>query len=203
MLDKSNFLMRIIIFKGKIINIMKNLDRYHYILSKSAAPTLKYLKPASLVCLPKSLRIDDIRLKAEGLELTLLYKCSQNEAVLIFNRQMLQKIIDDGEVKAFLAEYSYPVEQSLDLNIEHLKRRLQGFFEGNGFAHEVGLFLGYPLEDVRDFIKNDKRHYFCGYWKVFNNPTRAQKIMDLYDIAKSNVIYEHNQGKRYFEFTGN
>lgn len=179
---------------------MNNVDRYHYILSSSAAPTLKYLKPASLICLPKSLRIDDIRLKARGLEMTLMYRCNQNEVVLIFNRQMLQKTLADQEIKAFLSLYSYP-EDNLDLLIEHLKTRLQGFFEGkNEFAHEVGLFLGYPLEDVRDFIKKDKRHYFCGYWKVFNNPIQALKIMKLYDMAKSKVIYEHMQGKRYFEF---
>lgn len=181
---------------------MADVDRYHYILSKSAAPTLKYVKPASLICLPKTLRIDNIRLNARGLEITLMYKCSQNEVILIFNRKMLQNTLSDKGIKEFLAEYSYP-QDNLDAQIEHLKTRLQGFLDGkNEFAHEVGLFLGYPLDDVRDFIKKDKRHYFCGYWKVFNNPAHALKIMSLYDTARSKVVYEHSQGKRYFEFIG-
>lgn len=33
--------------------------------------------------------------------------------------------------------------------IDHLKKRL---FTHDGFPHEIGAFLGYPLEDVRGFI---------------------------------------------------
>ena len=40
----------------------------------------------------------------------------------------------------------------------------------DGFPHEIGLFLGYPPEDVRGFIENETRNYkFTGYWKVYGD----------------------------------
>ncbi|HEY8424251.1 MAG TPA: DUF3793 family protein [Clostridia bacterium] len=180
------------------------IEKYNYMLSKIAAPTLKFIKPASLICLPKALKIDNIRLKTRGLEITLLYNGAQNQAVLIFNRSMLQEILKDSRSKDFLAKYYYPIQDDLDANLEYLKRRLQGFFQGkNEFAHEIGLFLGYPLDDVMDFIKKDKRHYFSGYWKVYNDPHRAIRIMSGYELAKAKVIKECLQGKKFFEIIKN
>lgn len=181
-----------------------DIQRYHYILARGTAPTLKCIKPSSLICLPKGLKIDNIRLKVRGLEMMLLCKGAQMEVVLIFNRKMLQEILDNQKVRDFLAIYNYPTQNDLDLRLEHLKKRLQGYFDAkNEFAHEVGLFLGYPFEDVLDFIKKDKRCYFSGYWKVFNNPQEALKIMNAYDLAKMQIINDCIQGKKYFEIFGN
>ena len=187
-----------------MINAPIDPMRYHYILAQIAAPTLMRVKPASLICLPKGLNVANIRPKEKGLEMMLMYRGKKSEAVLIFNRNMLQEVLADQKVKDFLATYSYPVHTDIDFHLEHLKKRLQGYFEGkNEFAHEIGLFLGYPFDDVLDFIKKDKRCYFCGYWKVFNNPQEALKIMDAYDLAKTEIINECLKGKEYFEITYN
>ena len=39
-----------------------------------------------------------------------------------------------------------------------------------GFPHEIGVFLGYPLDDVKGFIKNEgKKYLMIGYWKVYSD----------------------------------
>ena len=52
---------------------------------------------------------------------------------------------------------------------------------GAGIPHEIGVFLGYPLEDVVGFIRNRGRNYTCcGYWKAYGDPEAAQKRFDQY-----------------------
>ena len=44
--------------------------------------------------------------------------------------------------------------------------------------HEVGLFLGYPPEDVKGFIENKGRNALCsGLWKVYSDKENAERIL--------------------------
>ena len=43
------------------------------------------------------------------------------------------------------------------------------------------IFLGYPLEDVRGFIRHKGRNCRCaGYWKVYGDAGVAQKMFDKF-----------------------
>jgi hypothetical protein len=54
------------------------------------------------------------------------------------------------------------------------------------FPHEIGIFLGYPPEDVTAFIENDGKNYACRtHWKVYHEPDAAREICDRIDRAKS------------------
>ena len=47
--------------------------------------------------------------------------------------------------------------------------------DGGDFPHEVGLFLGYPAEDVRGFIENRAAGCKCvGCWKVYGDVNAAK-----------------------------
>ena len=54
--------------------------------------------------------------------------------------------------------------------------------EDNGeFPHEIGLFLGYPPEDVEGFIKNGAAGAKCvGTWKVYGDVETAQRRFAQY-----------------------
>lgn len=46
------------------------------------------------------------------------------------------------------------------------------------FPHEVGLFLGYPPEDVEGFIENKARSCkITGYWKVYSDEEKAKRFL--------------------------
>ena len=52
---------------------------------------------------------------------------------------------------------------------------------GGDFPHEVGLFLGYPVEDVIGFIENKGKNCLCcGCWKCYSNACAAQKAFDKF-----------------------
>ena len=53
--------------------------------------------------------------------------------------------------------------------------------ESSEFPHEIGLFLGYPCEDVKGFIENKASSAKCvGCWKVYGDADKAQKQFELF-----------------------
>ena len=49
---------------------------------------------------------------------------------------------------------------------------------------EVGLFLGYPPEDVCGFIARRGRDFVCsGYWKVYANEAEARALFEQYSVC--------------------
>ena len=62
------------------------------------------------------------------------------------------------------------------LNELHLKYRFQLL---GRTPHEIGLFLGYPLCDVKGFIYNNGKNYkFSGPWKVYDNESETILYFD-------------------------
>ena len=58
---------------------------------------------------------------------------------------------------------------------------MQRLADGGEFPHEIGLFLGYPPEDVSGFIEN--RAQGCkltGCWKVYGNEEKARMTFAKY-----------------------
>ncbi|MBQ8600415.1 MAG: DUF3793 family protein [Clostridia bacterium] len=60
--------------------------------------------------------------------------------------------------------------------VSHLRARLQQEPE---FPHEIGLFLGYPPEDVWGFIRKEIPTY-SGLWKVYGDAEKARRVFDSY-----------------------
>lgn len=50
------------------------------------------------------------------------------------------------------------------------------------FPHEIGVFLGYPLSDVRGFLEDEGRNCaYVGYWKVYDNVHSKIRLFQRYD----------------------
>jgi len=78
--------------------------------------------------------------------------------------------------------------ESLETWFERLKGRLE---ERMDFPHEIGLFLGYPLHDVRSFIRMKGAGYkLCGEWKVYGNPMSAMHSFHCFRACRN---YCHTQ----------
>ncbi|MCD7729578.1 MAG: DUF3793 family protein [Clostridia bacterium] len=96
----------------------------------------------------------------------------------VFNEEKLEDILADGENRLFLASLGYNC-----CNIESVLRRLKARLSATGdFPHEVGLFLGYPLDDVKGFIADAKGgENIGGYWKVYSRPQEKARLFARYD----------------------
>ena len=109
---------------------------------------------------PKGLAIRVIDV-GDGRALCYLYRPGQ-----------LRRVLAGEKESAFLAEQGYPdlrVEAAVDLLCARLA-------QGGAFPHEIGLFLGYPIDDVVAFIANKGRNCLCcGCWKCYTDAAAAQK----------------------------
>ena len=77
-----------------------------------------------------------------------------------------------------------------------LSRLIDRLASQEDFPHEIGLFLGYPPEDVAGFIEHGARDYKCsGKWKVYGDEERARKIFEKYNICTKILCAQHAQGK--------
>ena len=94
---------------------------------------------------------------------TILFNCRQEQ-------------LADPQVRAYLAEQGYHAGGSCRDLLRQLAGRL--CFQ-EGFPHEIGLFLGYPLADVEGFIRNKGQGYACcGLWKSYGDPGKARRYFD-------------------------
>ncbi|PWJ50995.1 DUF3793 family protein [Faecalicatena contorta] len=116
--------------------------------------------------------------------------------VLLYREEGLLEYLKTIGVRSFIQGYGYE-SMGLDEMLDRLSLRISSFeLRRMGFPHEIGVFLGYPVEDVRGFIKKEGKEYLLlGYWKVYDNPMAAKMIFRKYDQAKVCAVNEFLTGK--------
>ena len=147
---------------------------------RQCAPTLAGIKTGSLFPCPYDSRqqlLADIRrmnrvLVPRGLCL-LPMRLGQGRALLYLYRPgRLQSDMGHALARQLLRERGYDPQDSGRCVVQ-LMRRLRA---GEEFPHEIGLFLGYPPEDVRGFIDHGARDCKCvGCWKVYGDVEAARR----------------------------
>ena len=172
-----------------------------YMLANHCAPTLSGLKPANLIAYAVSSspfndpRFEEtqVALGTKHIEWIQLCQVGGRELALVINRKMLEKHMAQPQVWGFLFFHGYPMYRQLDAIIDHLKQRV--LMEGD-FPHEVGAFLGYPIEDVMGFIKNKGQNCkACGYWKVYGDTQLALKQFDLFTKSREILCNRLKEGQ--------
>lgn len=182
-----------------------NLER---MLAFHCAPTLVGLKPANLIAhehmhnyrTQESFEITQQALMQKGIYMEQLQACNMRELTLVYNKELLNALIEKPEIWGYLFVQGYPMYSGFDRIIEHLKRRI---VESGGFPHEIGVFLGYPLVDVMGFIKNKGQNCkFCGYWKVYGDEEQARCLFDSFSKVRDDIFSHVEKGfsiAQYFE----
>lgn len=122
------------------------------------APTLAGIKPASLMTFVNQKRnmykLWDIH-KDEvcpslGINYFELRRKNDRVIVLFYHDEALANCLSLWKNRQFLLEQGYRGSNEVEENLHYLKKR----YEVN-CPHELGVFLGYPIEDVTAFIENN------------------------------------------------
>ena len=141
---------------------------------------LQYIRRLNKILVPKGVRVVVLRAR-EGRAL-----------IYVFRYNLVKKMLSDDQAAEILKDRGYS-----QLRVEPCICRLLGRCQDeNEFPHEIGLFLGYPPEDVRGFIENKACNQKCtGCWKVYGDPDRAQKTFEKYRRCTHVYCsqYEHGQ----------
>lgn len=147
---------------------------------RHGAPTLAGLKTGNLFpCsyadrseLLTQLRLVNRVLVPRGLRLLPLRLGEGRALLYLFRPGRLSEDLAEQEAERILDRAGYR-DRDWIACLRELKRRLTA---GDGFPHEIGLFLGYPPEDVRGFMEHRGRNCKCsGCWKVYGDEERARR----------------------------
>ncbi len=150
------------------------------------APTLCGVKPASLISVSKEVLFCEYKkiilwnkiLESGQKKIKIARRGERLFLLFIYDEKLVQEIISKPGVLAYLNSKGYSAETEISSMVNELLRRLSC---SPVFPHEIGIFLGYPLEDVIGYEKYSGRETkFCGAWAVYGNVAEAVKKMTLY-----------------------
>lgn len=134
---------------------------------------------------------------AKGLKSRILRSCGDRALMLVYSEKLLGKRLGDDNVRSVLAEYGYPEKNSLEECLDRLSMRI---CESEIFPHEIGIFLGYPVEDVVGFIENKGENFkLCGAWKVYGSVENAKRTFSNYDKCITFLCNKLNEGADIFQ----
>jgi hypothetical protein len=170
------------------------LDEVKRLIINQCGPVFMGIKPAALFPIRSALCLDCLRaLLPRNIKAFILREngaspgdgsCSlpgNRLLVLLYDKIHLEETLSCGATRLFLVELGYPAVFSMPYILHRLKTR----FSGSDFPHEVGLFLGYPLEDVTGFVQHKGQNYkLCGYWKVYGDVEKAKRLFRQYDLCR-------------------
>lgn len=151
------------------------------LIVRHCAPTLANLKTGSLFVCPiadrpsffSSLRSLNELLVPKGLRALPLRIREYSALIYLYRPSRLKKDLEDPAAVKILQDHGYSCYG------ECLPKLIERVRASEEFPHEIGLFLGYPPEDVQGFL--DHRPCKCsGCWKVYGDENKAKKTFDLY-----------------------
>jgi len=157
-------------------------------------------------------------LKPFGIHMSVLVWRPCGALIYVYRPADLMRYLSDSRAATALAAEGYDVHD-LPVSLVHLAARItlassnvaesacangpcvlaQGEACDNGctceFPHEIGYFLGYPYEDVHQFIAQHGENYkVFGAWKVYTDVEQALTTFDSYRACTQYLTYIYQQG---------
>lgn len=175
-----------------IVDIIKEMD-VHSIplqLALQCAPVISGIKISNLLTIPaKSLRELSVVLKKTELSFRILYPGRERLVILIYREAKLREYLAREEVMAFIYKCGYETSDISKIFPVFVKRYMRYMELKQDFPHELGLFLGYPIEDVEGFIReNGKNYLYSGYWKVYKDAELKIRLFKNYEKVQTEIV---------------
>ena len=171
-------------------------------LIQYCAPTLAGLKTGNLFScafasqeeLQNDLRAFNRRLSRKGLRLLPMQYKGNRALIYVYRPKHLARDLNCHEAQAILHARGYQCARPAHC-VAKLAKKLKTEPE---FPHEIGLFLGYPPEDVHGFIENKTESKCVGTWRVYGDVDAAQRLFAKYKKC-TGVYTRHWEGGKSIE----
>lgn len=167
-------------------------------------PTLAGIKPSNIVSCYKE-QMPDIKekivswnekLNEKGIYFEPLCECERRILLMVYRKDNMKKILEKTEIAEFLKVYGYIDSKNLETCLCRLKQRISSC----EFPHEIGVFLGYPISDIKGFINHrDEGCIFTGEWKVYGDAENARRIFSQYASCRKEIIRRLQSGVKLAE----
>lgn len=168
-----------------------NLDEF---FAFHAAPAIAGIKPANLFSCPAALMPHAEKILEEyenqfkdcNTRFKLLCRCHDYILILVYDCELIEKVFAGEIIKNYLARFGYDRNISTGEFLNQLSTKIA---DSKNFPHEIGIILGYPPEDIEGFKRYKGRNFkCCGYWKVYGNAERAQKMFAAYTQCRDRLM---------------
>jgi len=170
-----------------------------------ASPTLASIKVANLYsfhfqslieCLETIQHFNKV-MNEKGIYIELLKYTGDFYLIYVYRKSHLKTAFCDDEVRDFLEGYGYSPDENIESYINTLRMRLN---TEKDFPHEVGVFLGYPLEDVKAFIETKGcDSVLCGDWKVYHDEETAKCLFCKYKRCRETYLKVYREGRNFID----
>ncbi len=171
-----------------------------YAILNHCSPVLAGIKTGNMVsmaCASKEEAMRDLRrwnreLAGKGLWIIPLRFGSKRVLLYICRIKALKADLKDPEKRAVLRKCGY-TDGTVQSYLCQLTQRIRA---GEDFPHEIGIFLGYPCEDVRGFIAHKGSGCkYCGSWKVYGDVPSAIAAFEKYRQCRESYCRQYRAGK--------
>lgn len=154
-------------------------------LAIHSSPAICGIKASNLICLDYSNsiydEIEELNKQYPKLSFYILRKCKNKILILVYRKDVFKRHLYREENIKFLQELGYDTNSVIEM-LSYLKLKMT--YEE--FPHEIGIFLGYDLSDVKGFIKGESCLY-VGYWKVYSDVYEKIKLFNKFTRCKNIV----------------
>lgn len=131
------------------------------------------------------------KLSKKGIRILPVRISGRRALIYVYRPEKLNADMQNGKNKKFLNSIGYRGTTNDEL-INELSARV---YSCGGFPHEIGLFLGYPIDDVISFIENKGKNFkCCGCWKVYHDEDNAKKTFEKYKKCTNIYCKKYLQG---------
>ena len=175
-----------------IVDIIKKMD-VHSVplqLALQCAPVISGIKISNLLTIPaKNLMELSSILKKTKLSFRILYPGRERLVILIYREAELKEYLERDEVGAFIYKCGYKTSDMNKIFPIFVKHYIRYMELKQDFPHELGLFLGYPVEDVVGFIENNGKNFlYSGYWKIYKDAEIKIQLFNNYERVQTEMV---------------
>ncbi|HEX3078531.1 MAG TPA: DUF3793 family protein [Lachnospiraceae bacterium] len=175
------------ILKSDYEEINQNVEMQ---IARQCAPLLTGIKISNILIthVTSRDRVSSI-FQDSPIKMKYLHIGSDRVAILLYRMTELVKLLQDIQVQRIMKSYGYQ-NMEVDAVLELFASRYSMYMkEREEFPHEMGILLGYPIEDVLGFIHNEGKNYlYTGYWKVYSNLYDTLHLFERFKYAKLMMV---------------
>lgn len=128
-------------------------------------------------------------------EFKILRKTKKTSLILVYTSKKLYNTLFSEENYQFLLKNNYPKEKEISSYLDALVSKISN---NKTFPHEIGVFLGYDLDDVIAF-EEGRACLYSGDWKVYSNIDTKIQTFERFTKCKNNFLNLITKGYRLEE----
>jgi hypothetical protein len=174
----------------------KEIEDVDLQLALQCAPLIAGLKISNLFIIPKEqYKAMGKILSGSNISWYVLLENDSKIILLLYHTGSLEDYLKKSEVRQMLLDEGYENTMVGNVLMEFSRRYRNYMKHKSGFPHEMGLLLGYPVEDVTGFIEyQGTQSLYTGYWKVYKDKDEKIRLFERFERAKEGIIQLLSRG---------